>query len=53
MIPISKEEAFAVRKAVPGAAIRRTVHHYYIEESRPVMAFLKRFNANKRRGVSV
>ena len=41
MIQVSKAEMAKLRERVPGIHATRTVHKYYVEESREVVAFLK------------
>lgn len=47
MIQISKDEAMKLRREMPNAPIRRTVHKYYAEESPLVMRLLGRVPPRK------
>lgn len=42
MIKIDKDTATLVRKALPWIHVKRTVHHYYMEENPKAMGFLRR-----------
>ena len=41
MIQVSKEEMAKLRERFPGIHATRTVHKYYVEERREIIAFLK------------
>lgn len=41
MIQVTKEEMAKLRKRFPNIQATRTVHKYYVEESREVVSFLK------------
>lgn len=51
MVKISEQETKLIRKRFPYVHIRKTVHHYYMEENKKALDFLKDYNANKKRGV--
>ena len=42
MTQITKSEAEAIREYLPEAHIRRTVHKFFVEESRAVLDYLRR-----------
>ena len=49
MIQVTKEEMARLRKRFPNIKATRTVHKYYVEESREIVSFLKNNCENEER----
>lgn len=47
LIRISQREAELVREKYPNVHIRRTVHKYYMEESKKAMIFISKYRRGR------